>query len=150
MQISCLSLAGRWWRAEWETGLGCKIVFESFDNNQFPKYYISGIRGILFSGGEVTFPDFPGRFPGRNLHFGTLKTKYSGSKSEKQKKKQTNKQTKTKKATTTTKKVLCSFSYFLPFNFQFSPSFYNFSSFLLPFPLSPCLSFPGRSANISR
>ena len=32
MRILCFSLAGRWWRAEWETGELEKIVFYHFDN----------------------------------------------------------------------------------------------------------------------
>ena len=81
----------------------------------------SGVRGIFFKGGKITFPDlflvwmF---FPGRSFDFGTPKP-FSGSKSENQNKKQTNK-----------KMVLYSFSYFSPS----LSKFYNFPSFLLHFP----------------
>ena len=101
---------------------------------------IRGVRGIFFRGGKVIFPDFfPGVkcfFPSENSHFGRPKTNFSHFE---------------KWQASTKKKVLSSFCNFSSFHFQYST--FPFSIFLLfcsIFPFFLCLSFPGRSAEISR
>ena len=123
------------------------------------KHGTRGVTGIFFRGGTVIFPDFFSRrdtlFPGGNSHFGRPKSNSSGlvwKVKAKPPPKKTNKQTKNKKQkkkqnkTKQNKKILSSFCKFSSLHFQFST--FPFSIFLLFFSIFPCLSFPGRSAEI--
>ena len=106
----------------------------------------SGVRGIFFSGGKVTFPEF---FSWREICFFPVKilsilvnpNKIQNSvvsKSDKQKKKKRK------------EKILAHFRTFPPLIFQFSTSsLSNFPSFPLHFPFLPCPSFPSGSAKVS-
>ena len=83
---------------------------------------IRGVRGIIFRGGKVIFPDvFPGLrcfFPVEYSHFGRATTNFSGFEKWKVKKKKKKK-----------KKGLCSASRF----HVFQPSISNFPTSLLQF-----------------
>ena len=126
----------------WKPGLKVQVRIP-YPNHYSLRTTIStltrGVRRIFFRGGKVIFPDFfPSVkcfFPVENSHFGRSKTNLSGFEKWKANFK---------------KKVLSIFCNFYSFHFKFYTfPFFNFPSFLLHFPFPLCLSFPGRSAEIS-
>ena len=51
MRIMCLSLAGRWWRAEWETGL---LTFGRFEASLYLKsLWVDNVNEVINS--EIIF-----------------------------------------------------------------------------------------------
>ena len=102
-----------------------------------------GRKRNIFPVDKVIFPDFlPGVkcfFPVGNSHFGTRKTNFSGFENWKEKKK------KKKKKNNNNNNNL----FLLPFS-MFRLLFSDFLSLLPHFYFFLCLSFPGRSAEISQ
>ena len=107
--------------------------------NLFAYLPTRGVRGKFSEGAKTFFLLFFLRtkclFPVENFLFGRPKTNFRGF--EKWQKSD----------------VLSSFCNFASFIFNFPPSLFQFSFFSSPFsltsPFFPCLSFPGRSAEIS-
>ena len=118
-------------------------LYSTIHNSNLSKTEGSGVRGIFFRGGKVTFSRFFSAwnllFPAKNFKFSILvDPKQISAVSKKWQKKKKKKK----------KGPMLIFINF-HFNFQFpTSSLLNFPHFPLHFPFFPCPSFPGRSAKI--
>ena len=110
-----------------------------YTGTQLFAFSVQGRKGNIFQRGQSHFswffPTVKWFFPVENSHFGRPKTNFSGFGKWKGKEKKE-------------KKGLSSFCNFSPFHFQFST--FLFSIFRLFYSIFPCLSFPGRSTEISQ
>ena len=120
-----------------------KLLYSTIHNSNLSKTEGSGVRGIYFRGGKVTFSRFFSvwnlLFPAKNFPFWLTLNKFQRfQKSDKKKKKKKER-----------KKGPVLIFIIFHFNFQFPTSpLLNFPHFPLHFAFFPCPSFPGRSAKI--